>query len=256
MLICPIWHTPLERKEHTWECIHHHSFDVAKQGYVNLSMKQKKQQGDNKEMVKARTAFLEQGYYDFLKAQVVKIIQSYHLKTIVDTGCGQGYYTSAVSKVCDVWGIDLSKDAIQYAAKKDKLGQYIVASIFSMPLQSNGCDGVLSIFVPYATNEIRRIIKTNGIWITVGPGPHHCWELKEMLYEHVKENPMPNPKQKGFSHEEQKIITSKQWVDDVWDLLEMTPYRYKSPIDGLQRVKACTGKEITFEFVIDVWRKL
>ena len=57
-------------------------------------------------------------------------------------------------------------------------------------------------------------------------------------------------------HEEQKIITSKQWVDDVWHLLEMTPYRYKSPKEGLERVKACAGKEITFEFVIDIWRRV
>lgn len=256
MLACPICHMPLEKKEHTWVCSHHHSFDIAKQGYVNLSLKQKKQQGDNKEMVKARTAFLELGHYAFLKAQLVKIIRSYHLKTIVDTGCGQGYYTSAFSKVSHVWGIDLSKDAIQYAAKKDKWGQYIVASIFSMPFISNCSDGVLSIFVPYATAEIQRILKPHGIWITVGPGPHHCWELKEMLYEHVNENPMPELTRQGFTHVEQKIITSKQWVSDVWDLLEMTPYRYKSPKEGLERVKACAGKEITFEFVIDIWRKL
>lgn len=256
MLVCPICYMPLERKEHTWECSHHHSFDIAKQGYVNLSLKQKKHQGDNKEMVKARTAFLEQGHYAFLKDQLVKIIRSYHLETIVDTGCGQGYYTSAFSSVSQVWGIDLSKDAIQYAAKKDKLGHYLVASIFSMPFESNCCDGVLSIFVPYASAEIQRILKPQGIWITVGPGPHHCWELKKMLYEHVNENPMPESERQGFLHEEQKIITSKQWVDDVWHLLEMTPYRYKSPKEGLERVKACAGKEITFEFVIDIWRRV
>lgn len=257
MFICPICKMPLEKNEHTWKCAHNHSFDVAKQGYVNLSMRQKKEQGDNKEMVKARTAFLEKGYYAFLKETLVKQISLYSLSSIVDTGCGQGYYTRAFSDACSkVIGVDLSKEAIAYAAKHDKKGQYIVASIFSMPIEDHACDGVFSIFVPYAKEEIHRIVKPNGIWITVGPGPHHLWELKEMLYANPYENPMPETKMDGFSCVDQSLISAKQMVDDVWDLLEMTPYRYKSPKAGLERVKNCQQKEMTFEFVVNVWRSL
>ncbi len=257
MLKCPICNEELNRNGKSVQCIHHHSFDVAKQGYINLSIRQKKNQGDNAAMVKARSQFLEHGYYEFLKTRISQIIQEHGCETIIDAGCGQGYYTkafSAVTKECI--GIDLSKDAAAYAAKKDKKSLYLVSSIFEMPIFSEWADCVTSIFVPSADKEIHRVLKEDGIWITVGPGPMHVYELKEVMYEKPYKNEIPEVSYSGFEKDYQEIIGQKQLVEDCMALLDMTPYRYKSSKEAVERVRQLKEAEITFEFVITVWRKV
>lgn len=257
MLKCPICNEELIRNGKTVQCIHHHSFDVAKQGYINLSTSQKKNQGDNAMMVKARSAFLEHGYYDFLRNRISQIIKEHNCKNLIDAGCGQGHYTKAFSEaVNQCVGMDLSKDAIIYAAKKDKNSLYLVSSIFDMPIVSGWADCVTSIFVPSADQEIHRVLKENGIWITVGPGPMHVYELKEVMYEHPYKNEIPDNDYSGFEKIHQEIITQKHLVEDCMALLDMTPYRYKSSKEAVERVSQLKTAEITFEFVITVWRKL
>ena len=99
MFICPICKTKLNTHGKTYRCENNHSFDVAKQGYVNLLPVNKKHSdnpGDSKEMVLARRAFLESGYYDCFTEKLREIINSlFNGKekiTIADCGCGEGYY--------------------------------------------------------------------------------------------------------------------------------------------------------------------
>ena len=54
----------------------------------------------------------------------------------------------------------------------------------------------------------------------------------------------------------QEIIRETKMVDDVWALLEMTPYRYKTSQAGLERVKELERLEVTFEFVVTVYKKI
>lgn len=256
MLRCPICKKELMHENRRFYCANNHSFDQAKQGYVNLSLKQKVNQGDNKEMVQARTAFLEKDVYDFMRQKVIALLKEYQIESLVDLGCGQGYYTSAFQKVCsNVIGVDLSKDALIYASKQNKAIQYVVASIYDLPLMDACCDGVTSLFVGDADQEIHRILKKDGLWITVSPGVKHCWELKELLYQNVFENPLPSNHKEGFDLISEQVCSSKKYIEDLWTLLEMTPYRYKSPKEGLEKVRHTQGKEITFEFIIRCFQK-
>ena len=224
MLRCPICQEKLEKSDRQFVCPNHHSFDIAKQGYVNLSLKQKKNQGDNKAMVQARTHFLEKDYYAFMRQEVLDLLKKYEIHSLIDLGCGQGYYTSMFQSVCDpCFGVDLSKEAVLYAAKQNKNIQYLVASIYDLPFEDACCDGVTSIFVGQADQEVHRVLKDQGVWITVV---------------------------------EKKHIQKQEKVDELWNLLEMTPYRYKSPKAGLEAVKNCSSLDVTFEFVIRCWRKI
>ncbi len=252
MLICPICHEKLIKENRTYHCVNQHSFDCAKQGYVNLSRKQTKNHGDNALMVKARSEFLKKDYYDFMRRFVETKLSG---NSFVDAGCGQGYYTSVFGKhFVESYGIDLSKDAILYASRQDKHTQYVVDSLFSMPFEDESIDCVTSVFVPLGQNEIFRILKPSGTWIVVGPGPRHVWELKEILYETPYENKMPKLID-GYKAISQDIISQKSMVEDVWSLLEMTPYRYKTSYDALERVKQLERLEVTFEFVVTVYGK-
>lgn len=256
MLICPKCKAPLIKKEKSYVCIHHHVYDIAKQGYVNLSLKQKKNSGDNALMVKARSSFLESDVYDFMRQFVCRTLTLYKIKTLLDAGCGQGYYTKAFSQiVSNCVGIDLSKEAILYASKQDKNTQYIVSSFFDAPFSDASFDGIVSIFVPQAENEFTRLLQKNGIWIEVGPGPKHCLELKEVLYKTPYLNPMPSNTLSKFELVEETILSQKKWIDDCWSLLEMTPYRYKTHPEALEKVKNLKGMDVTLEFLIRIWRK-
>lgn len=257
MLICPKCKKELKEEDHCYKCPEGHSFDIARQSYANLSLKQKKNQGDNRLMVLARSKFLEQDYYDFMRQFVKKKLVEYNIKSLIDGGCGQGYYTKAFKQVVDtVYGIDLSKEAIRYAAAHDKRSHYFVAGIFDMPFSDQSADCITSIFTPLPYDEVYRVLKDNGIWIVVGPGPDHCIELKRLMYECPYKNDLPDANMEHFELVSQDLISNKGRVDDVWALLEMTPYRYNSSSSSLNKVKACESLETTFEFVVSVWRKI
>ena len=250
---CPICRKKLVKENKTFKCINNHSFDCAKQGYVNLSRKQTKNHGDNALMVKARTEFLEKNYYDFMRHFVESKLSG---NIYVDAGCGQGYYTNVFGKhFIESYGIDLSKDAILHASKVDKHTQYIVGSLFDMPFEDESTDCVTSVFVPLGQDEIKRILKPNGTWIVVGPGPKHVWQLKEVLYETPYENKLPEFVD-GYEVVSRDIISNEEIVEDVWSLLEMTPYRYKTSLEALEKVKQMERLEVTFEFVVTVYRKV
>lgn len=237
----------------SYKCKNNHTFDRAKQGYVNLSRKQKNS-GDNKEMVMARMQFLEKGYYDFLREELVQIVWSYHPHTLLDIGCGPGYYTQCFQAE-EKYGIDLSKEAIIYASKKDKNTQYIVETIYNLPFFDHSIDMALSIFTPLPLEEVHRVLKKDGVLITVGPGPYHLYELKELLYPTVLLNPEPAKTLDGFELVDQIFLSEKKEIEEVWSLFEMTPYRYHSPNDGVEKVKKVKTMSIRFEFVISIWKK-
>lgn len=252
---CPICHEPLVCEGKYYQCPHHHTFDIAKSGYVNLSRKQKAG-GDNKLMVQARSEFLESGYYAFLRTKLIEILSQMKPKEYLDLGCGQGYYTSKLAKFAiHPYGIDLSVPAITHAAKHDKKTQYIVGSIYDLPFEDASMDMLTSIFTPIPAKEASRVLKENARLITVTPGKMHHVELKEQLYENVRLNPPLKPVE-GFELEDQIEISQVHHVEDVMTLLKMTPYFYRTPKEAIEKLKQKQqGMAITFDFVISTWRK-
>ena len=252
---CPICHEPLRKENRTWRCIHNHCFDEARQGYVNLSRKQK-HSGDNEEMSRARTAFLETGAYAFMRDALANKIEELHPNQYLDLGCGEGYYTRTFAPlVKEAYGIDLSKPSIAHAAALDKRTQYIVGSIFELPFNDYSMDVLTSVFTPIPHEEASRVLKDDGVLITVTPGRDHHKELKAQLYEKVRLNDELDHIE-GFECLKQECLSRTVHVDDVWLLLEMTPYRYKTSKEGLDKIRALTdGLDVTFEFVISTWKK-
>ncbi|WP_145907616.1 putative RNA methyltransferase [Faecalibaculum rodentium] len=243
---CPICHEGLTRHDHALCCVNHHTFNIARQGYVDLSRKQKAS-GDNRAMVQARTRFLEQGYYRFLRDELTKLTAD--AGVLVDIGCGQGWYTKALGGQLK-YGFDLSRQAIRHAAGQDKGTHYAVAGIYDLPLADGSADVVTSIFTPLPEDELQRVIRPGGSLIQVMPGPDHLLELKELAYETAYRNPDKVRQLEGFEAPECIHIQKTIPVSDVWDLFEMTPYRYHTPKEGLERVKRAQPMEITFDFVI------
>lgn len=213
---------------------------------MNLSRKQK-ESGDNREMVEARTRFLEKGYYSFLRDALKEMTAE--ADTLADIGCGQGWYTSQLGGRTK-FGFDLSREAIRQAARTDKGTSYAIASIYDLPLADGSVDVMTSIFTPLPEEEARRVIAPGGSLIQVVPGARHLLELKEAAYDTAYPNPDKIRKLEGFSDPELTHIEKKMTVDDVWDLFEMTPYRYHTPKSGMDRLRQLKQLDVTFDFVI------
>lgn len=254
-LICPICQEPLEKINTSAVCVHHHTFDYAKQGYLNLLITQSKDHGDNPEMVKARTDFLNTGAYRFLRDALAQSISEENAQVLADLGCGEGYYTSALP-CAEKYGFDLSKDALKHASKNDPASQYTVASIFHLPLQNECCDAAVTCFAPAACEEIARILKPHGCFLFVTPGPRHLFEMKSVLYDTPYENEMEDlaidlQLEKDIMIE-QKFLCSQ---DGLMNLFLMTPYAYRTSIAGRDKLAKAGSLELTAQFRIRTYRK-
>ncbi len=254
ILSCPICGNPLVNENRSLRCSNRHSFDLAKSGYVNL-LSGGGAHGDNDQMVKARTAFLNQGCYEFLRDQLKLELASEPVTTFADLGCGEGYYTSVI-EAAEKYGFDLSRKAIDHAAKIDPSTQYAVAGIFRLPLPDQSLDAALTCFAPAAGDELDRTLKEHGRFVFVTPGPKHLYELKQVLYEHPYENPVKEPK---LSLKQEKAYRIEQSFsadhDTLLNLFQMTPYAYKTGEAGIARLNELTELSITASFEIRVYRK-
>lgn len=207
-------------------------------------------------MIKARSAFLEKGHYCQLAQSLVQAISDNPVKkhlTIVDAGCGQGYYSQAFTEIPDndIIGFDISKDAVRSASKNGK-GLFFVASGVDIPLADQSCDVILNVFAPFFENEFSRILKNDGKVLKVIPGVNHLWELKQAIYHHPYENEEKVPVTQTLSLQSQRHLKYRIHADseDLRNLVMMTPYFYKTAPSDLEKLKEISSLEITVSFLI------
>ena len=264
-LLCPVCKQDLLISEKTCSCANGHNFDIAKEGYINLLLANKKNSsmpGDNKLMVDARENFLQKGFYDKLKDLLVELINKYKsLKcNILDVGCGTGYYSINIKKTRNILdnliGIDISKFAVKKAAKKDKSSLFITGSSFDLPIDDNSCDVILNVFSPKANDEFKRVIKDDGILIEVMPGKDHMLELKQAMYNEVRLNRVEF-EYEGFNLVESREIKYSMSLDkeEFMNQISMTPYFYKTNQQDIEKLDKIQQMNVTMNFVVAVWKK-
>ncbi len=258
---CPLCHQDLQLAEKSLRCSNNHSFDYAKEGYVNLlpvQNKNSKQPGDNLDMVQARRAFLATGHYQFLQQAIAERVASLTPKSVIDLGCGEGFYTHAIAKQCQsaVYGIDISKSAIKYAAKRYDNCQFSVASISQAPFADNQADVLVSIFAPLFAQELARLAKQNGALIVASPGPWHLKQLKQKIYREVNEHtPITAPD--NFELVTQNLIEQQVTLafDDVKNLITMTPFAWKFRPEHWRELAQQGDQTITLSFYISEFQR-
>lgn len=255
ILICPICKNELKRIENSYRCLNKHNFDIARQGYLNLNHSTQ-HGGDSKDSIEARNHFLNNKHYDFLKEEIIKIINEYKPNSLLDLACGQGYYTKDFP-VKNKIGIDLSKDALKNASRNDKNTLYLLDTIFNLPIESNSVDIITTIFAPISKEEINRTLKTNGHFIFVGPNENHLIELKENLYSNVLKNELKDIDLSPLKLIKKYSINKKESLmhDDIISLLKMTPYFYKTSKEDIKKIDELDKLDITFDFIISIYEK-
>lgn len=268
ILACPVCGMGLALSEQSLKCVNGHTFDVSAKGYANLLMsndKHSKEPGDNKEMVAARRRFLEKGYYEPLAAGLSEVVASLAAEkrlpspVILDAGCGEGYYTRYLGSALSnhginavITGVDISKDAIKSAVKKHG-PQFYVASLFKLPIKNKSADVVVNAFAPACDSEFFRVLKNNGRLVAVIPGKKHLFTLKSIMYDSPYENDEKEPDLPSFKLLEKRRISGEITVlgnDSVFDLLSMTPYYWRTPENGVNRLKTIDSLKTAIEFII------
>lgn len=266
LLTCPICHSTLSKEERTYKCNNRHSYDIAKEGYVNLlpvQNKKSKNPGDNAEMINARRQFLQIGFYYPLVEEITKSISNKHNTILLDSGCGEGYYSNAIANNIEsikVLGFDISKNAVKKASKKNKDHTYFVSNVNNIPIIERSINYILTVFAPIDEKEFNKVLKDDGKLIIVSAGPNHMKEIAEIIYDQFKpHNYDPIKSLSSFFVLQQKIpFTFSITLDNKEDrlnMLKMTPYYWSSDTQDLNKIINKTSMNITCDFQIQIYAK-
>ena len=195
LLACPVCGKRLELGQRSFLCPQRHTFDVAREGYVNLLLgrgKRPKIQGDGRAMLQARRRFLEAGHYAPLAQAVISLVVAQvqaktAVSSIADIGCGEGWYMGqlqqplATSDSC-FFGVDMSKTAVRMAAKRYSSAQFVVADVWhKLPFVDDSISVLLNLFAPRNPAEFARALAPGGLLLIVIPQPHHLQQLRQQL---------------------------------------------------------------------------
>ena len=267
---CPVCGGVLERSERSLRCAAGHCYDLAKQKYVNLLMRNQsasKRHGDDQRMVAARQEFLDGGWYaclrDALCALAVKF--SGDSAVLLDVGCGEGYYTSAVRKAleaagksCTAGGIDISRTAVIAAAKRDGALSLAVAGVNRLPVADESVDLLMNVFAPNDDAEFLRVLRPGGVLLKAVPRERHLLGLKAAVYDRPYLNPPPDYAPAGFTLPERMDVDAHITVTprkQIESLFMMTPYYYKTGAADQAKLEALETLDTELEFAVFALRK-
>jgi len=249
-------------------CNDGHSYDRAREGYYNFLLKNTGgTHGDNREMVLARRAFLDTGAYLPLAEKLCDTVLGYSRdeSRILDGGCGEGYYTDLIAKRlseegcrASVSGFDISRDAIKYAAKKNRSLSLAVASSYDMPVGDGGVDILLNVFAPLALEETLRVLRQGGKFIMAIPDVNHLFGLKRVLYERPYKNTVDDsalPGLKLLSEEKISYALTLDSKEKISSLFMMTPYAYRTPESAKERLLSLDVLKTEIEFIVFTYER-
>lgn len=262
-LICPLCGQILRREEKQYRCQENHSFDIARQGYVNLLTVQQKHSlspGDTREQVLSRRAFLEAGFYAPISEELNRAALEHGAQgEILDVGCGEGYYSARLAQAmgAPLTGLDISKEAVRCAAGKYKGPTWLCATAAHIPVKEGSVGTLTSLFALTLPEEFRRVLRRDGLFFQVLAAEDHLLGLKSVLYDeltHKEKNTVPALP--GFCLVESRPIRFSFTVEgaQLYSLFAMTPHLFRVGKSGVQRLADTSQLQDTASCVLNVYR--
>ncbi len=268
ILICPKCRKPLVEENGVFHCENRHSYDKAREGYVNLvlaNQKHSKLPGDDPFSLASRDAFLKKGYYDPLAARLSELVNRLFSAgdKFLDAGCGTGYYLKYIvernDQQLDYYGCDVAKKGVSLAAKSCKGVHWFVGNVFHLPFEDEALDGLMSDFCPYSSEEFNRVIRKGGYVIAVTPGRNHLYQLKEIVYQNPYFNDEKGYALEGFELAEQTNVRAQIHLDnneDIKALWSMMPYIHNTYYEDSQKLLSRNEAVTDIDFLVSVYRKV
>ncbi|MEA4965922.1 MAG: methyltransferase domain-containing protein [Oscillospiraceae bacterium] len=264
-ILCPNCGEPLTREPSRWFCVNGHSFDVARQGYVNLlpvGWKHSKNPGDSRLQVAARKEFLDGGHYLPVAETLAALLAAESPKTLLDVGCGEGYYLTFVQQVLpglEGIGVDISKDAVRYAAVRNKNAVFLTATASHLPFPACEFDALTSLFALTLPEEFARVVRPGGIFVQVTAGPDHLMGLKSIIYPEIhRKEPHEAEDLPGFTLQNERLLEfpfTLEGNEDVLRLLSMTPHVMRITAEGMARARAAERLSDRAQVCFRVYRR-
>jgi 23S rRNA (guanine745-N1)-methyltransferase len=242
---CPACAEPLTRGPAGVRCGRGHTFDLAREGYVNLLLAQhrsSKDPGYSKEMIAGRRNFFDAGHYAPLADDVARLLADQlpdaPSRVVLDAGCGEGYYLRRLARELAArgegsstlrCGLDISKHGVRVAARRDPDGRYAVASSHRMPVLASSVDVLLTHFSPVSAVDFARVVRPGGLVVVGGPAQGHLYSFKQLLYDEPAEHQPADHFVGDPAFELVDAIRSRhplhlRGADAVMNLLGMTPF--------------------------------
>ena len=263
-LLCPICGESLTKQERSYRCPKGHSFDIARQGHVNLLPVQHKRSlnpGDTAQQVAGRRAFLDGGFYAPIREALCTLAKEHHCSgLILDVGCGEGYYSAGLAEAmnAELLGLDISKEAVRYAAGRYKAATWICASAARLPVREESVGLITSLFALTMPEEFHRVLQPAGAYIQVLAAEDHLLGLKQIIYPelHHKEK-FTTPEVPGFRLLESRKLQFTFTVEgeQVQNLLSMTPHVYRIGKEGAERLRQTEKLTDTASCVLNLYVK-
>ena len=257
---CPICQKNLTLLETSFKCCNRHSFDLAKFGYVNLAPQIKQSANYDKENFQNRQQILEAGFYQAILDAVSDLLANSETSTtILDIGCGEGFYSRKLQESHPdktFYAFDISKDSVQIAAKSEPnwAVNWFVGDLARLPIKDASMDILLDIFSPANYGEFRRVLSKDGILIKVIPTENHLKEIRQRVQDQLTNKDYSNQDIKEHFQEHFSIqsiqtasLTKSITAEQRQALLSMTPLLFhvdQSKIDWSQLTEITIEAEI------------
>ena len=244
-----------------------HCYDFSSRGYVNFAPPGHTSGGDSKQAVLARTGFLDLELYRPVAQKLSEIIDKYcgnNGAFIIDAGCGEGYYSTALAeKGYSVFGVDLSKFAVDGACKRANSGNlsnsfFAVSSVYNLPVADRSAQAVVNVFAPCVEEEYSRVLSDDGILAVVYAGEKHLLGLKKAVYDVAHENDGRDDLPVGLALAEEVSVEYDIELcsnGDIKNLFAMTPYYWKTSKEDHEKLETLSYLKTEVHMVIGIYRK-
>lgn len=264
-LRCPLCHESVEVRElKSIVCTNNHTFDFAKQGYVNLLQKPVNTQYDDALFEARQKIICDAELYAPIHQKIAALIDNELTEDalLFDAGSGEGSHLEKImNEVSDKKltgiGLDISKEGVLMAAKNYEGQVWVVGDLANPPFADGSCKFILNFLSPANYSEFKRILTDDGIIIKVIPGTGYLKELRTELFSNTEESEYENTdtldllKRNVTVVSEERITYSRSLdADSLKNLISMSPLGWHA---DEEQVKTFTGeghKDITVDMHI------
>lgn len=181
LLACPHCASALEARGSRWACRDGHSFDVARQGYLNLADGPEPANADTAAMLDARARVQASGLFGFV-SEALRAVVPATAERLLEVGAGTGHYLAGLVEDRPARrgvALDVSRAAARRAARAHPRVASVVADVWKgLPVRTGSLDVVLCVFAPRNIVEFARVLAAGGLVVVVTPGPGHLGGLR------------------------------------------------------------------------------
>ena len=268
VLRCPHCAASIKIDAGVAKCDAGHSFDIARQGYVNFLTNQTFiKNADSAAMVEARRKMQARPYFQNLAQQLAQVCEGLcrdiSVPVIIEPGGGTGFYARAATQVASssvAISFDISVHAAKVCARQSNRIAAVVADVWQpWPIGENSADIVLSVFSPRNFAETERVLHSGGTLIVVAPEDHHLVELRSRFdalnIQHDKSETI-SALLGNFTKIERFVHQSTELLDGqaMYETLLSGPNGHHLQPKDMEAILQSEPLDVTHSVSISVWK--